>query len=193
MTKFQPIVLSLVFAYASAVGCFPAYSGGGSYSVGSSVSSAISTTTPVVWSSCTVSPTCLTGYVQTGGVTTITTYNFVCKSKDWCNNSGYAPGGTYSDIAWTKEAASCSVSSTADPDVHRSSLLASSSSSCVERRCLASASSNENPPTVVTLLSSHRHPSPPPRYDTGIRRPGPTPYAPLVGGIGMPQRVRPWR
>ncbi len=152
------IVLSLVMGHASAAGCFPAYSGGGSYSVGSSVSSAISTTTPVVWSSCTVSPTCLTGYVQTGGVTTITTYNFVCKSKDWCNNVGYAPGGTYSDIAWTKEAASCSVCSTADPDMHRSSLLASSSSSssCVERRCLASASSNENPPTVSNppLLAS---------------------------------------
>ena len=133
MTKFQPIVLSLVFAYASAAGCFPAYSAGGSFSVGSSVSSAITTTTPVVYTACTVSPTCLTGYVQTGGVTTTTSYNFVCKSNDWCNNVGYAPGGTYSDLAWTKEAASCSVSSPADSDAHR----LFSSSSCVvvvERR-----------------------------------------------------------
>ena len=132
MTKFQPIVLSLVFAYASAVGCFPAYSGGGSYSVGSSVSSAISTTTPVVYTACTVSPTCLTGYVQTGGVTTTTSYNFECKSNVWCNNMGYAPGGIYSDLAWTKDPAACSVSSPAAPDAHRSS--SSSSSVVVERR-----------------------------------------------------------
>jgi hypothetical protein len=77
MTKFQPIVLSLVSAYASAAGCYPAYSAGGSFSVGSSVLSAITTTTPVVYTACTVSHSCLTGYVQTGGVTTTTSYNFV--------------------------------------------------------------------------------------------------------------------
>ena len=131
------IVLSLVLGHASAAGCFPAYSGGVSYSVGSSVSSAISTTTPVVYTSCVVSPTCLTGYVQTGGVTTITSYNFVCKSKDWCSNGGYAPGGTYSDIAWTKEAAACSVSSPAASDAHHSS---SSSSVVVVCRRRASSS-----------------------------------------------------
>ena len=124
MPKFQAIVVSLVLGHASAAGCFPTYSSGGSYSMGSSVSSAITTTTPVVWTSCTVSPTCTTGYTQTGGVSTTTSYNFVCNSNDWCKNVGYAPGGIYSDLAWTKDPAACSVSSTAASDARRSSSLA---------------------------------------------------------------------
>ena len=127
MPKFQAIVVSLVLGHVSAAGCYPTYSGGGSYSMGSLVSSAITTATPVVWTACSESPTCLTGWIQTGGVTTTTSYNFVCKSNDWCNNVGYAPGGIYSDLAWTKEAAACLVSSPAALDARRLSSLASSS------------------------------------------------------------------
>ena len=138
MTKYQDIVLSLVLGHASAAGCYPAYSAAGSaFSVGSSVSSAITTTTPVVYTSCVPSSTCLTGHVQSGGVATTTSYNFVCKSNDWCNNACYAPGGIYTDIAWTKEAAACSVSSPAASDAHHSS---SSSSVVVVCRRRASSS-----------------------------------------------------
>jgi len=108
MPKFQAIVLSLALGYASAQGCFPAYTPGASYSVGAAVSSSVSVITPIAWTVCTVSPTCTTGYVQTGGVTTTTTNNYVCFSPSWCSNIGYAPGTVYEYLAWTKEATTCS-------------------------------------------------------------------------------------
>jgi hypothetical protein len=45
----------------------------------------------------------------------------------------------------------------------------------------------------LTRVASPRPPSPSPRLDTGIRPPALAPYAPLVGGHGMPRRVRPRR
>jgi hypothetical protein len=114
MPKFQPIVISLLVAYASAAGCYPAYSTGGMYSKGSAVSQAVTSTTPVSYASCTTpSSTCINGWITTGGVSTTTKYNFVCSSDVWCSVPGYTPGGTYSDLAWTKDAAECSVSRSA--------------------------------------------------------------------------------
>ena len=113
MTKFQPIVIALLVAYASAAGCYPAYSGK-TYSQGSAVSADVTTTTPVSYASCSPpSSTCVNGWITTGGVTTTTKYNFVCSSDVWCGVVGYQPGGTYSDLAWTKDATACSVSCSA--------------------------------------------------------------------------------
>jgi hypothetical protein len=112
MPKFQSIVLSLYLGYTAAAGCYPAYSSGGTYSVGSAVSQSVTTTTPVSYASCsTPSSTCVNGWITTGGVSTTTKHNFVCASDVWC--SSYAPGGTYSDLAWTKDASECSVSRSA--------------------------------------------------------------------------------
>ena len=118
MTKFHPIVLSLLLAYASAQGCYPAYSPGTTYAAGSLVSESVVTITPYSWIQCEPSPTCPTGWMQEGGVRTTSTHNFECSTEAWCNNAAFAPGGIYSDIAWTKEATVCTVSSQAAGDVH---------------------------------------------------------------------------
>ncbi|KAL3782898.1 hypothetical protein ACHAW5_009069 [Stephanodiscus triporus] len=108
MTKFLPIVLSLLLAYASAQGCYSAYSPGTAYVAGSWVSASVSTITPYSWVACTPSVTCPTGWMQEGGVVTKSTHNFKCSTEAWCNNPAFAPGGIYSDSAWTKEANACS-------------------------------------------------------------------------------------
>lgn len=112
MPKFQPIVISLLVAYVSATGCYPAYSPGNvaSYAAGTSVSQVVTVTTPITWTACEVSTICITGWEQTGGITTTSAHNFVCSSDVWCSNVGYAPGGEHTDLAWTKEDAECSVS-----------------------------------------------------------------------------------
>ncbi len=112
MTNFKASALSLflIISSASAAGCYPAYSPGSAYRVGTSVSQSITTTTPLVWTSCAVGAGCPTGWTQTGGVATTATHNFACISKDWCSNAGFAPGSVYTDIAWSKEATACSVS-----------------------------------------------------------------------------------
>ena len=112
MTHFSASALSLFFIIGStsAAGCYPAYSPGSAYRVGSSVSQSITTTTPLVWTSCAVGAGCPTGWTQTGGVATTAIHNFACISNDWCSNTGFAPGSVYTDIAWTKEATACSVS-----------------------------------------------------------------------------------
>jgi hypothetical protein len=113
MPRFQAVVVSLAFSfgYASAGGCHPVFTPGAAYSEGNQVSQSITTFTPIVWTACTVSPTCTTGWIQGGGVSTTGTYNYVCISPYWCSNVGYAPGGVYSDLAWKREDAVCSVSS----------------------------------------------------------------------------------
>ncbi len=114
MPKFRSIVLSLYLGYAEAAGCYPAYISGGTYSKGSAVSQGVTTTTRIVYTPCTTpSSTCVNGWITTGGVATTTKYNFVCSSDVWCSAVGYAPGGTYSDLAWTKDASECSVSCSA--------------------------------------------------------------------------------
>ena len=113
MAKFQSIVLSLYLGYASAAGCYSAYSSGATYSKGSAVSQVVTTTTPITYTPCTVSATCTTGWIQTGGVATSTTYNYVCSSDVWCSVPGYQPGGTYSNLAWTQDSTACTVSSSA--------------------------------------------------------------------------------
>jgi hypothetical protein len=114
MIKFQTIVLSLYLGTAAAAGCYPAYGSGGTYSKGSAVSADVTTTSPVSYASCSPpSSTCVNGWITTGGVTTTTKYNFVCSSDVWCGVVGYEPGGTYSDLAWTKDATACSVSCSA--------------------------------------------------------------------------------
>jgi hypothetical protein len=113
MPKFRAVVVSLAlssFGRASQL-CHPAYSPGAAYSEGTSVSQLITAVTPVVWTACAVSPTCTTGWTQTGGVATTGTYNYLCISPFWCGNVGYAPGGVYSDLAWKREADDCSVRS----------------------------------------------------------------------------------
>jgi len=119
MTNFKASALSLFLIISSAsaapaepaaAGCYPAYSPGSAYTVGTSVSQLITTTTPLLWTSCAVGAGCPTGWTQTGGVATTATHNFACISKDWCSNAGFAPGSVYTDIAWTKEATACSVS-----------------------------------------------------------------------------------
>ena len=95
---------------AASSGCYPAYEPGGTYSKSSAVSQATTTTTPIAYIACTVSPTCTTGWIKTGGVSTTVKYNFVCSSDDWCGSVGYAPGDVYSYLAWTKDATPCSVS-----------------------------------------------------------------------------------
>jgi hypothetical protein len=113
MPRFQAVVVSLAFSfgYASAGGCHPVFTPGAAYSEGNQVSQSITTFTPIVWTACTVSPTCTTGWIRGGGVSTTGTYNYVCISPHWCSNVGYAPGGVYSDLAWKREDAVCSVSS----------------------------------------------------------------------------------
>ena len=113
--KFQAILASIFIGHISAMGCSPAYyPGGASYTVGTSVSQSVAILNPLVWTSCTIGGIdCLTGWKKTGGVATTVTHNYVCNSLQWCNNVGYAPGGVYSDLAWTKEAVACSVSTTA--------------------------------------------------------------------------------
>lgn len=113
--KFQAILASIFIGHISAMGCSPAfYPGGASYTVGTSVSQSVATINPLVWTSCTIGGVdCLTGWKKTGGVATTVTHNYVCNSLQWCNNVGYAPGGVYSDLAWTKEAVACSVSTAA--------------------------------------------------------------------------------
>ena len=111
MLKFLPIVFSLYLGCASSAGCYPAYTSGVTYSKGTAISKIVITTTAIGWTQCTVSPTCTTGWTQTGGITTSSTYNFVCLSDTWCSAVGYEPGGTYSDLAWTKDATACTVSS----------------------------------------------------------------------------------
>jgi hypothetical protein len=161
MPKFQAIVLSLVLGRPSAAGCYPAYSTVGSYSVGSGVSSAVSATTPIVYTACTVGTSGCSagGWLVTGGVTTTTTYNYVCNSPFWCSNSGYAPGGIYSDLAWTKEAAACSVSSPAALDAHRTSPLSIASSGVVVERRVLRVFSLQHP----LILSNPTMPSTSPR------------------------------
>ncbi len=113
MTKFRSIVLelSLYLGSAAAAGCYPVYTPGGTYSRGSAVSQTVTVTTPIVYTVCLPpSATCVNGYTQTGGVTTSGTNNYVCSSDDWCGNVGYAPGGIYSDLAWTKDGTPCSAS-----------------------------------------------------------------------------------
>ena len=112
MPKFQPIVLSLLIAYASATGCYPAYSPENikNYVEGTLVSQVVTVTTPIAWTACEVSPTCITGWEQTGAITTSSTHNFQCSSPHFCINPGYAPGSIYTNEAWTKEDAQCSVS-----------------------------------------------------------------------------------
>lgn len=93
-------------------GCYPAYSSGTDYTVGSVVSSSVTTTTPITYVQC-FPPgegDCPdSGQKQLGGETSTSSKNYVCKSNDWCPAEGYAPGGTYSDLAWTEEG-ECTVS-----------------------------------------------------------------------------------
>jgi hypothetical protein len=113
--KFQAILASIFIGLISAMGCSPAYyPGSASYTVGTSITQSVATLNPLVWTSCAIGGgDCLTGWKKTGGVATTDTHNYVCNSLQWCNNVGYAPGGAYSDLAWTKEAVACSVSTAA--------------------------------------------------------------------------------
>lgn len=113
--KFQAILASIFIGHISAMGCSPAYyPGSASYTVGTSITQSVATLNPLVWTSCSIGGVdCLTGWKKTGGVATTDTHNYVCNSLQWCNNVGYAPGGAYSDLAWTKEAVACSVSTAA--------------------------------------------------------------------------------
>ena len=77
----------------------PRYISGGTYLKGSAVSHTITTTTPIVYIACTVSPTCTTGWIKTGGILMPVKYNFVCFSDDWCGSVGYTPGDVYSYLA----------------------------------------------------------------------------------------------
>ena len=104
---------TFTWSVASAGGCYPSYSAGTKYSVGSWVSTSITTTTPITYTECSPagSGSCpATGYKQEGGVSTTANYNFQCISNDWCSQSGFAPGGTYSSTAWTQESTACTVS-----------------------------------------------------------------------------------
>jgi hypothetical protein len=91
--------------------CSPAYSPGSAYTIGNLVSQSITTTIPLASTPCTVRGAgCHTGWTQTGDVANTATYNFVCSLPKWCSNVDYAPGSINSDLAWTKEAVACSVS-----------------------------------------------------------------------------------
>ena len=79
---------------ASAAGCHPTYTSGSKYSIGTSVSSSITTTTPLSYTPCSPpgTATCpASGYKQEGGVSSTDTYNFQCISEHWCSQSGFAP------------------------------------------------------------------------------------------------------
>lgn len=101
---------STLLSYADAAACNPAYASGSTYAVGDGVSVSVTTTTPVVYTPCTtpgVGTCTAAGFVLTGGVSTTATYNYACSSEYWCSNSGFAPGGTYSEYAWTKDTTAC--------------------------------------------------------------------------------------
>ncbi len=110
MLKYLSVAFSLSLGHASAAGCYSAYIPGATYSKGDAVSQVVITTTPITYVSCNVSPTCPSGWNQIGGVTTSSTHNFFCFSDSFCSNIGYAPGGIYSDLAWTKDPVVCTVS-----------------------------------------------------------------------------------
>lgn len=104
---------STLLSYADAAACNPAYASGSTYAVGDGVSVSVTTTTPVVYTPCStpgVGTCTAAGFVLTGGVSTTATYNYACSSEYWCSNSGFAPGGTYSEYAWTKDTTACTVS-----------------------------------------------------------------------------------
>jgi len=110
--------IALTSSLVSAGGCYPTYSAGSKYGIGSWVSSSISSTTPITYTACSPagSGTCpASGYKQEGGVTTTATYNFNCISEYWCSQSGYAPTTIYASMAWSQEATACSGSATVAP------------------------------------------------------------------------------
>ena len=114
MFKIQSIVLSAaLWGHAAAAGCYSSYSSGSAYAVGDWVSMSTTVTSPVTYTAC--SPPGMgscpsNGFVTVGGVTTTSVNNYQCNSQYWCSNSGFAPGSVYSDLAWTKESAACTVS-----------------------------------------------------------------------------------
>lgn len=100
---------------ASAAGCHPTYTSGSKYSIGTYVSSSITTTTPLSYTPCSPpgTATCpASGYKQEGGVSSTDTYNFQCISEHWCSQSGFAPTTIYWDQAWSKENIACTPVST---------------------------------------------------------------------------------
>lgn len=117
MLRIPPTALAVVL-FGTTVhagespGCYPTYTSGPSYKRDDWTSSSVTTTTPITWVQCTpnVEGCPASGQKQEGGVTTTTRNNYQCISDDWCGQVGYAPGGTYSDLAWKMESEMCSVS-----------------------------------------------------------------------------------
>jgi len=111
MFKYLSIALSAsLMGSASAAGCNAAYSAGSTYIVGDLVSASVTTTTPVTYTPCStpgVGTCTANGFVLGGGVTTTESFNYECNSEYWCSNAGFAPGGPYSDLAWTKDSTAC--------------------------------------------------------------------------------------
>lgn len=110
MFKIQSIALTAaLFGYATATGCYPAYSPGGAYKKDDNVSYFY---TEDVITDCAVVVPPTAGCVD-GKRTTPTTrsYNYECISDAWCGNSGYGPGSatvdSYISLAWTKEGSEC--------------------------------------------------------------------------------------
>ena len=114
MFKYLSIALGAsLMGSASAAGCNAAYSAGSTYVVGDLVSTSVTTTTPVTYTPCSepgVGTCTANGFVLSGGVTTTESFNYECNSEYWCSNAGFAPGGPYSDLAWTKDSSACTVS-----------------------------------------------------------------------------------
>ena len=113
MFKIQSIALTAaLFGYATATGCYPAYSPGGAYKMNDNVSYFY---TEDVITDCPIVVPATAGCVA-GKRTTPTTrsYNYECISDAWCGNSGYGPGSatvdSYISLAWTKEGSECTVS-----------------------------------------------------------------------------------
>lgn len=85
--------------------CYPRYSSSTPYRPGARVSAIVANYVP-----CTLGEVdCpASGKKKVEGESEVT-YNFSCKSKDWCGNIGYIPGTLYGGEAWTNEGA-CTVS-----------------------------------------------------------------------------------
>lgn len=107
MFKVQSIALTAaLFGYATATGCYPAYSSGGDYKKDDWISY---TYNEDVITDCTAGTSgCVDGKKTTP---TNRSYNYQCISDAWCGNPGYGPGtatvDSYISIAWSKDSAEC--------------------------------------------------------------------------------------
>ena len=108
------IVLAATLACsAAAAGCYTAYVVGGSYAASAVVSAPTSIETTAQVDCVSGTSGCPNTGTKTVTTTTSVTHNYACvtnANSAFCGQSAYAPGSSYSGLAWTKESTPCTVS-----------------------------------------------------------------------------------